>query len=129
MKTKPCSCRAALAAPLLLVPVLLAGCSQETLQSAAKDTAKNAVIVAREAKRAEKKAGPQIQKLKLGGRVLAAITANQKLPPTIRVDASETGVTLRGSVQTSEQKKLAETIARQTLKDEYSVQNDLTVKP
>ena len=113
----------------LLGGLALAGCSQQTLQSAAKDTAKNAVIVAREAKRAEKKAGPQIQKLKLGGRVLAAITANQKLPPTIRVDASETGVTLRGTVKNAEQKKLAETIARQTLKDEYTVQNDLAVKP
>jgi hypothetical protein len=106
----------------------LSGCSQETIENVSKDTARNAKIVVREAKRAEKKAQPTLKKLNLGARVTAAIQANQKLPRTIRVDASETGVFLRGTVKTEEQKAHAERIARDTLDEKYTVQNDLKVE-
>jgi osmotically-inducible protein OsmY len=106
----------------------VSGCSQETIQSVSKDTARNAEIVAREAKRAEKKARPTLNKLNLGARVTAAIQANQKLPRSIRVDASETGVFLRGNVKNEEQKALAERIARDTLDEKYTVQNDLKIE-
>ncbi|MBC8101775.1 MAG: BON domain-containing protein [Cytophagales bacterium] len=115
-------------APLLLTAaMLLSGCSPETLESVGKDTQRNAEIVAREAKRAEKNARPTLRKLNLGARVTAAIQANQKLPRSIRVDASETGVYLRGAVKSEGQKELAERIARDTLDEKYTVQNDLKV--
>lgn len=115
-------------AAALLLTVGSVGCSPETVQSASRDAQKNAAVVQREAQRAERKARPQFQKANLGGRVLAALLANQNLPHTIRVDASETGVKLRGSVKTSEQKKLAERIARDTLQSGKTVQNDLVVE-
>lgn len=111
-----------------LACMALAGCSQETLENVSKDTARNTQVVVREAKRAEKNARPALNKLNLGARVTAAIHANQKLPRSIRVDASETGVFLRGKVKTEEQKTLAERIARDTLDEKYSVQNDLKIE-
>jgi osmotically-inducible protein OsmY len=112
----------------LSVLVLVSGCSQETLESAGKDTARNAEAVAREAQRAEKKVRPTLKKADLGLRVTTAIKANQKLPRSIRVDASETGVFLRGNVKSEEQKELAERIARDTLDEKYTVQNDLKIE-
>lgn len=105
----------------------LAGCSQETVESASKDVSQNVKIVDREVKRAERKARPQLDKLKLGGRVTTALRANQNLPTSIRVDAGEAGVKLRGVVKTEEQRELAGRIARDTLKDEYEITNDLKV--
>lgn len=104
------------------------GCSQQTIESATTDAAHNAQVIAREAHRAEQQARPQLKKLGLGGRVTAAIQANQNLPHTIRVDASETGVTLRGTVKTAAQRDLAGKIARQTLSEQYSVKNELKVE-
>lgn len=104
------------------------GCSQETVQSASRDASKNVAVVQREAQRAERKARPQLQKLNLGGRVLAALRANQNLPPTIRVDAGENSVKLRGTVKTKAQKELAERIARDTLTKDKTLQNDLVVE-
>jgi len=115
------------AAILAMVAVVAAGCSQETIDSAANDAQKNAKIVAREAHRAEQKLRPDLKKLGLGARVTAAIQANQNLPHTIRVDAGTGGVFLRGTVKTEEQKALAGRIARDTLSSEYTVQNDLKV--
>jgi osmotically-inducible protein OsmY len=112
----------------LSVLTCVCGCSQETLESAGKDTARNAEAVAREAQRAEKKVRPTLKKADLGLRVTTAIKANQKLPRSIRVDASETGVFLRGNVKTEEQKELAERIARDTLDEKYTVQNDLKIE-
>ncbi len=109
------------------VCVFLTGCSQQTINSASNDLAHDATIVKREAVRAEQKAKPDLQKLGLGARVTAALRANQNLPSSIRVDANETGVFLRGSVKTAEQRKLAEHIARETLSEKYSVTNDLKV--
>jgi osmotically-inducible protein OsmY len=112
----------------LSILVVGTGCSQQTLQSAGRDVAKDAAIVQREAARAERKAKPDLQKLSLGTRVTAALQANQNLPSTIRVDANETGVFLRGSVRTASQKALAGRIARDTLAEQYSVRNDLSVQ-
>ena len=112
----------------LTILAAVTGCSQETLESAGKDTARNAEAVAREAQRAEKKVRPTLKKADLGLRVTTAIKANQKLPRSIRVDASETGVFLRGKVNSEEQKALAERIARDTLDEKYSVQNDLKIE-
>lgn len=120
--------KAAAGLSVLAAVLALSGCSQETLESVGKDTARNAEVVAREAKRAEKNARPALKKLNLGARVTAAIQANQKLPRSIRVDASETGVFLRGKVKTEEQKALAERIARDTLEEKYTVQNDLKIE-
>ncbi|MES2462586.1 MAG: BON domain-containing protein [Armatimonadota bacterium] len=105
----------------------VSGCSQETIESVGKDTARNAEAVAKEARRAEKKVAPTLKKADLGLRVTTAIKANQKLPRSIRVDASETSVFLRGNVKNEEQKALAERIARDTLDEKYTVQNDLKI--
>jgi osmotically-inducible protein OsmY len=108
----------------------IAGCSQQTLESATRDTARNTQIVAREADRAKKKLDPQLKQLGIGARVTAALKANENLPMTIRVDADPDakGVKLRGTVDTTEQKKLAEKVARETLGADKRVQNDLKVK-
>ena len=112
---------------LLITSISLSGCSQETIESASRDVARNTEIVAREAKRAERKARPQLTKLQLGARVTAALRANENLPKTIRVDADENGVKLRGTVKTPAQKALAGRIARDTLKEDKTVLNELKV--
>jgi osmotically-inducible protein OsmY len=105
------------------------GCSQQTIESATHDTARNAQIVAREVNRAKKKAEPQLKQLEIGARVQAALKANENLPLSIRVDADPDamGVKLRGTVKTEAQKQLAEKIARETLGSGKRVQNDLKV--
>jgi osmotically-inducible protein OsmY len=113
---------------ILFVGVLLAGCSQQTIESATRDTARNVQVVEREAKRAERKARPQLNMLKMGARVTTALKANANLPLTIRVDADEAGVKLRGKVKTQEQKDLAYRIARETLEPDKSVTNDLKIE-
>jgi len=105
------------------------GCSRQTLDSAKKDVDTNAAVVKREAARAERKARPQLDKLKMGGRVTAAIKASENLPPTIRVDADEQGVKLRGRVKNEKQRQLAEQVARQTLGGDKTVINDLVIAP
>ena len=108
--------------------IVLSGCSQQTIQSAQEDVERNAEVVQREVNRAERKARPQLNKLELGARVTAALKANARLPKTIRVDADENGVKLRGTVDTQEQKELAERVARDTLEADKTVTNDLRVK-
>ena len=105
------------------------GCSQQTIESATRDTARNAQIAAREVERARKKAEPQLKQLEIGARVTAALKANENLPLTIRVDADPDaqGVKLRGTVKTEAQKTLAEKIARETIGPGKRVQNDLKV--
>lgn len=105
------------------------GCSQQTIESATRDTARNAQIVARETERAKKKLDPQLKQLGIGARVTAALKANENLPLSIRVDADPDaqGVKLRGTVKNDEQKKLAERVARETLGEDKRVQNDLKV--
>ena len=122
----------------LLVAVVMGGCSRQTIEGAAQDTARNAVVVEREAKRAERKLRPTVNKLGreikpalnkagIGFRVKTALTASERLPKTIRVDADATGVRLVGTVKTPEQKALAGRIARQTLGEGKTVRNELRV--
>ena len=115
--------------------LMLYGCSQQTIESATRDTAKNIQVVEREAREAERKARPhvaklkpQVQKLNLASRVTVALKANENLPGTIRVDGDVKGVRLRGSVKTQAQKSLAGRIARDTLGDDKTVRNELEVK-
>lgn len=106
-----------------------AGCSQQTIESASSDIRGNAEVVKREAQRAERKARPQLSKAALGARVTTALRANENLPSTIRVDADENGVKLRGTVRSEREKSLAGRIARDTLSEDKTVQNDLKVEP
>ncbi len=104
------------------------GCSQQTLNSAQNDAQHNANIVQREAKRAERKAKPQLDKLSLGARVTTAIAANENLRGThIRADADTDGVKLRGTVKTGAQKTLAGRVAEDTLGPDKTVSNELKV--
>ena len=121
--------RSGLAAIGLVGLVLCGGCSRQTLESAQEDTERNVEAVQREAKRAERKARPQLRKIDIASRVYAALQANQKLPKkTIRVDPNENGVKLRGKVKTRAQKELAGRIARDTLAEDKTVTNDLKVE-
>ncbi|BDI32964.1 hypothetical protein CCAX7_50150 [Capsulimonas corticalis] len=115
---------------LLIAAALLgAGCSQSTINGVAGDTQHNAAVVQHEADKALKNAKPQLDKLSLGARVTAAIQANANLPKSIRVDAGDGGVKLRGKVQSSKQKALAGHIAADTLPPGKTVENDLSVEP
>ena len=112
------------------------GCSQQTIESATRDTAKNIQVVEREAREAERKARPhvaklkpQVQKVGVAARVTVALKANENLPGTIRVDTAENGVRLRGTVKTREQKSLAGRIARDTLGEDKTVRNEIEIKP
>lgn len=117
----------------------LAGCSPETVNSATRDAERNTAIVTREANRVEKKtrplvrevkkqADPALKKLDLGARATAALKLNRNLPSTIRVDASETGIRLRGTVRTAEEKALAERVAKDTLPANATLSNELKVE-
>ncbi len=116
--------------PLLLTSLLFsAGCSQQTINSADKDTQHNIAVVNKQVDRIAKKAKPQLKKLDLGARVTTAIAANQNLAGTdIRVDADTNGVSLRGTVKTAAQKTLAGQVARDTLGPGKTVTNALSVQ-
>lgn len=107
---------------------LSVGCSQQTLESAASDAQRNAEVVEREARRAERKARPQVDKLERGARVTAALRLNKRLPESIRVDAGEDGVRLRGTVRSEEEKELAGRIARDAVDEGVAVNNELSVE-
>src|SRR4051794_18671234 len=94
--------------------VLGSGCSQQTINSASKDVSHNIQAANREVSKLGAQAKPQLNKLDLGARVTAALRANANLPRTIRVDASVTGVRLRGAVHNADQKALAGKVARET---------------
>lgn len=135
----------------VLVAVVLAGCSTETIESAKKDVDRNTQAVREGAEKVEKvvkpiaevagpivkpvvdAAGKEVNKkaeqLKIGARVTVALQANENLPRTIRVDADPDGqgIKLRGYVKTAEQKKTAERIAHETLGKEKHIQNDLKI--
>ncbi len=102
--------------PLLLAGVLaLAGCSQQTLDSAKQDTKHNINEVK-----------PQLAKLDLGARVTAALKAAGL--NGIRVDAGTNGVSLHGTVGSAADKARAGRIAKDTLGPGKSVDNALTVR-
>lgn len=125
---------------LTLACLGLAGCSQQTLNSAQKDTEHNVAVVNKTADQIAKQAKPQLDKLNrevkpqldkagLGAKVQAALAVNENLQGSaIRVDADTGGVRLRGSVKTPAQKTLAERVARDTLGPDKTVTNELQVK-
>ena len=99
---------------LTLVGIALAGCSQQTLESAKQDTQRNINT-----------AKPQLAKLELGSRVTAALaSANVH---GVRVDAGTNGVSLHGTVNSAAQKARAGRIARETLGPDKTVKNDIQV--
>ena len=104
----------------------LAGCSQQTLNSAQNDANHNAAVINQKAQEAEKQARPQLDKLGMQSRVTAALTA-ANLPTTVHVRADADGVYLRGNVKTAEDKFRAAQIARDTLGPEKVVHNELRV--
>lgn len=99
---------------LLGVALTIAGCSQQTLDSAKQDTQRNI-----------NNAKPQIAKLELGSRVTAALaSANVH---GVRVDADTNGVSLHGTVNSAAQKARAGRIARDTLGPDKTIKNDIQV--
>ena len=115
---------------VLVLLLSAAGCSQNTINSAAKDTQHNVAVLNKEVNRAAQQAKPELNALDSGARVTAALGANANIPQTIRVDADKNGgVRLRGTVKTAQQKQLAENIAKQTLPAGKPVNDELTVKP
>ena len=104
---------------------LLAGCSQQTLNSAQHDAQRDAAVVSREAQRAANHAGPQINKARLGGRVTAALQAADVRG--VRVDAGPDGVTLVGRVDSQEAKARALHIAQDTLGPGKTVHSRIAV--
>ena len=107
--------------------VFAAGCSQQTINSAASDAAHNATVVNREAQRAARKAKPQWDKFTLQSRVQAALSANANLPRGLHVRADTDTVYLRGTADTSAQKQLAGRVARETVPDGTTVKNEIPV--
>jgi len=118
---------------------VVSGCSPETVKSATHDAQQDTTIAIREAKRVERQArpvlrevgkrvGPDLKKLDLGARATAALKLNRNLPPTIRVDASETGIRLRGTVHTLTEKRLAERVVRDTLPPGAHLSNELEIR-
>ena len=103
-----------------------AGCSQQTLDSAKQDAQHNAAIVNDQAQKAERQAGPQVDKLKLQSRVSAALVA-ANLPTTIHVRADADSVYLRGTVNSAGDKARAGRIARDTLGEDKAVHNQIQV--
>ena len=108
------------------VAVALTGCSQQTLDSARHDTEHNAAAVNQQARLAERRARPQLDKLKLQTRVSAALSA-ANLPTTIHVRADADGVYLRGTVDSAGDKARAGRIARDTLGEDKAVHNQIQV--
>ena len=102
------------------------GCSQQTLDSARQDAQHNAAVVSQQARLAERQARPQADKLKLQGRVTAALTA-AGLSPAVHVRADVDGVYLRGTVNTAADKARAGQIARDTLGSSKKVHNQLQI--
>ena len=92
----------------------VAGCSQQTLNSARQDTQRNIET-----------AKPQLAKLSLGGRVTAALAAADI--HGVRVDADTNSVSLHGTVHSADQKTRAGHIARDTLGPKTRVVNQIKV--
>ncbi len=116
------------AASAAMLALLAAGCSQQTINSANKDVDRDIKVAEQQADKLAAQAKPGLQKLDTGARVTAALKANENLKGAhIRVDADQGGVKLRGSVKSAAQKTLAGHVARETLGDGKSVENDLKV--
>lgn len=114
-----------LLAALIAAAPVLAGCSQQTLDSAGHDARNDAAAVSQKAKEAEKQARPQVAKLRMGARVTAALEAADV--HGVRVDAGDDGVSLHGTVDSAGNKARAGRIARETLGPGGRVRNLLQV--
>ena len=123
MRTRPAS---AVFLAFIGLAAALAGCSQQTLDSAQHDAQHNAAVVNQQTQAAERQARPQVDKLKLQTRVTAALTA-ANLSPAVHVRADADGVYLRGTVPTAANKARAGQIARDTLGPDKKVHNQLQV--
>ena len=118
-----------LAVPALLgLGIALAGCSQQTLDSAKNDAQHNAAAVNQQAQQAEQQARPQLDKFKMQSRVTTALAA-ANLPTSIHVRADAGGVYLRGTVFSMMNKVRAGQVARDTLGPGKVVHNQLQVNP
>lgn len=104
----------------------LAGCSQQTLNSAGQDAQHDAAVVNQQAQQVERQARPQVDRLKLQTRVTAALTA-ANLSPAVHVRADAEGVYLRGTVSSAAEKARAGQISRDTLGPDKKVHNQLEV--
>ena len=104
---------------------LLAGCSQQTLDSAQHDAQRDVSVVNQQAQKAAREARPQLQKAGLGARVTAALQAADV--HGVRVDAGPDGVTLVGRVETQADKRRAVHIAQDTLGQGKVVRSRLVV--
>ena len=113
---------------LAAVAILWTGCSQQTINAANQDASKDINTAGQKLKQLGAEAKPQLDKLDLGARVTAALQSNANLPHSIRVDADTSGVRLRGTVDTAQQKALAGKVAQQTLPRGKTVRNELNVK-
>ncbi len=112
----------------IISALFVSGCSQQTISSANSDANHDAAAVHQAVNNAAQQAKPKLDAAGLGLRVNTAIAANQNLPHnSIRVDATATGVRLRGTVKTEQQKQLAGQVATDTLGPDKSVDNELTV--
>ncbi len=112
----------------IISAAFVSGCSQQTISSANSDANHDAAAVHQAVSNAAQQAKPKLDAAGLGLRVNTAIAANQNLPhDTIRVDATASGVRLRGTVKTEQQKQLAGRVATDTLGPDKSVDNELTV--
>jgi osmotically-inducible protein OsmY len=123
MRTKPAS---AVFLAFFGLTAALAGCSQQTLDSAQHDAKHNAAVVNQQARLAERETRPQVDKLEMQTRVTAALTA-ANLSPAVHVRADAEGVYLRGTVNTAADKARAGQIARDTLGPDKIVHNQLKI--
>ena len=103
---------------------LLAGCSQQTINSANQDANHDVAVVSQAAQKAVKDAQPDARKAAIGARVTAALEAADL--HGIRVDAAPDGVTLVGHVGSPADKQRALQIARDTLGAGKTVHSRLT---
>ncbi len=109
----------------ILGAALLAGCSQQTINSASHDAHHDVAVVGQAAHQVAKHVQPQVRKAALGARVTAALAAAGL--NGVRVDAGPDGVTLVGHVPDGSDKERATQIARDTLGPGKAVHSRLTV--
>jgi osmotically-inducible protein OsmY len=112
-------------AAFCLLPILLSGCSQRTINSANSDAQHDVTAISHAADKAAQEAKPQIKKLELGTRVSTALTAADL--HGIHVEANPGGVSLVGHVKNASDKKRALQIAKDTLGPQKTVTDRLTV--
>jgi hypothetical protein len=113
----------------VLCAFVVSGCSHQQTQAADAGFQHGVAVANQKVDQEVKESKPKLSALELGARVTTALQVNQNLPhDSIRVDASPTGVRLRGTVTTKRQKLLATQVAKDTLGPGKTVDDELTVK-